>query len=342
MTFSAPAYLPQLARFLGRMSVLAGLSLASSGWGEEAVSLSFNIASSDAASALRRFSAQSGQQVLAPAELIAGVQTNEVQGRFTPRSALDRMFTGTRLAAVADDAGGAFAIVKRPPPPRTGAPLNAAAIIVTGLAADDGQAQRLRRDAEAVRDGLVARGIPAAAVVLVPTDPGAARRDMILGAMRAVKPTLDETWLIVMGNAAPGRDGLPMFQVSGPRLSADDLATEIHALPGRKFVVLAMPRSGAFLPALLPFEKVEAVSATAEAGEINEPRFARMWSAALAENPEAAFRDLAVEAADRVGKYYHDHQLGQAEHSRIIDRASGKIVEVPGPGAPARVSGTTP
>lgn len=346
MTFSLLTLvrLPGQTRCLGRLSLafLAGLSLLAPVCAEEATLHPFNIASSDAETALKLFFTQSGQQVLVPAELIAGIHTQEVRGDFTPRSALDRMFAGTRLAAVADDRSGAFAIVKRAPKPRTGPPLNAAAIVVTGLTTDEEQARRFQRDARSVRDGLVARGIPADAVMLVPADQGTVvRRDTILAAMRAVKPTLDETWLILLGNAAPGRDDMPMFQVSGPRLSADDLATAVRALPGKKFVVLAMPRSGAFLPALLPLNKVEAVAATAGVGEINEPRFARLWIAALAESPEAAFRDLAIDAAGRVGKYYRDHQLGQGEHAQIIDHAAGKVVDVPEPEVPAVVAGTT-
>lgn len=318
------------------LTAAAGLSLLAAMRAEDAKPRPFDIAASDAEKALKEFSVQSGQQVLVPSELVAGVRTPGVHGEFTPRVALDRMFAGTRLVAVPDEAGGAFAIVRRTAKPSSRPPLNAAAIIVVGLAADDAQEQRLRRDAEAARDGLVARGIPDEAIVLVGATGGAAvRRDAILAAMRAVKPKLDETWLILLGNAAPGRDGVPTFQVSGPRLSVDDVATAVGALPGNKFVVLSMARSGAFLPALLPLRDVEAVAATADAGEINEPRFTQMWIRALAERPEASFRELAAAATGRVGKFYREHALGQSEHAQFIDRAAGLIAAVPEPEEPA-------
>jgi hypothetical protein len=323
-------------RFRGlALAVAAGLSLLAPLRAEDAVSRSFDIAASNAEIALKQFSAQSGQQVLVPSELVAGVRTQAVRGEFTPRVALDRMLAGTRLVAVADETGWAFAIVRRTAKPSNRPPLNAAAIIVVGLAADDAQEQRLRRDAEAARDGLVARGIPDDAIALVGTSGGTAvRRDAIFAAMRAVKPKLDETWLILLGNAAPGRDGAPTFQVSGPRLSAEELAGAVGALPGRKFVVLSMARSGAFLPALLPLANVEAVAATAETGEINEPRFTQMWIEALSEHPDASFRDLAAGATARVEKFYRENALGQSEHAQFIDRAAGQIVAVPEPEVP--------
>lgn len=323
-------------RFRGlALTAAAGLSLLAPVRAENATSRSFDIAASDAEKALKQFSAQSGQQVLVPSELVAGVRTQAVRGEFPPRVALERMFAGTRLVAVPDETGGAFAIVRRVAKPSNRPPLNAAAIIVIGLAADDAQEQRLRREAETARDGLVARGIPDDAIALVGTSGGAAvRRDAIFAAMRAVKPKLDETWLILLGNAAPGRDGAPTFQVSGPRLSVDDLATAVGALPGKKFVVLSMARSGAFLPALLPLADAEAVAATADAGEINEPRFTQMWIETLAEHPDASFRDLAASATGRVEKFYREHALGQSEHAQIIDRAAGQIVAVREPEVP--------
>jgi hypothetical protein len=326
----------QMKPFTCRANFPALLPLAVLAWlgaihaAEDTTRHAFNVAAGNAETALKQFSAQSGQQVLVPSELVAGIRTSEVHGELTSRAALDRMFSGTRVVVAADETSGVFAIVRRSAKLRAGPPLNAAAIIVVGLATDEAQEQRFKNEADAARAGLAARGIPSGAITVVTTDQGTlVRREAILSAMRAVKPTLDETWLVLLGNVAPGRDGAPMFQVSGPRLSADDLAAAVGALPGKKFVVLATTRSGALLPALLPIPNVEAVAATASAGEINEPRFARMWAEALAENPEASFLALATDATGRVGDFYRENQLGQGEHAQLIDRAANQIVEVP-------------
>jgi len=324
------------------LAMLVSVALLAPARTEEAAR-TFAIAAGDAGTALQQFSAQSGQQVLAPTELVADVLTREVRGEFTPQAALDAMLAGTRLAAIADEASGAFAIVRRPAKPRAGPPLNAAAIIMAGLTTDEAQERRLQRAAAAVRDGLVARGIPADAITLLPSGHGdLPSRDGLLAAMGAVKPTLDETWLILFGTAAPGRNGAPMFQVNGPRISAGDLAAAVGRLPGKKFVVLAMARSGGFLPALMPLPRVEAVAATATTGEINEPRFASMWTAALTDNPGASFRELAIDAAARVGKFYRDHEFAQGEHAQFIDHATGQIVDVPEAAAPPGAPGVTP
>jgi len=322
-------------------AMLAGFFLLTPARGEKAVSYAFEIAASDAEAALKQFSAQSGQQVLVPTELVNAIRTRAVHGEFTAQAALDRLFASTPVVAVADPTSGAFAIVRRSPPARQVPVLNAAAVIVVGLATDEVQAQRFRRAAEVARDGLAARGIPPAAIILLPSDPATQlRRDAILAAARGVKSSVDETWLVLFGNAAAGRDREPVFQVSGPRLSAQDLATAVGALPGRKFVVLALARSGGFLPSLLPVPNVEAVAATAEAGEVNEPRFAQMWPDALAANSDASFRDLAIEAANRVERFYRNRRLGQGEHAELLDRAAGRIVAVSSPEAPTAAAGT--
>jgi hypothetical protein len=291
--------------------------------------IAFDISAGSAEAALKTFSAQSDQQVIAPAELLAGVRTAAVRGNFTPAHALEQMFVGTALAAVASN--GAFAIVPRtaPKPPRAPA-LNAAAVIAIGLAVDDKQSARFQRLAAALRDALAQHGIPESSIALVPETAGErVRRDAVLAALRAVKPGVDETWLVLIGQIAAGRDGAPMFQVSGPRLAADDFAAAVKTLPGRKFVLLATTSAGAFLPPLLALPDVEAVAATAESGETSEPRFPAAWAEVLSAQPTASFRRVAIEAASRVEAFYRGHQLGQGEHAQLIDRAQEKILSAP-------------
>ena len=344
MILTPPTVWPSTAAFPGGggawLTLLAGLFLFAPARGEEAARHAFEIAAGDAEAALRQFSAQAERQVLVPTELVNGLRTREVRGEFTAQAALDRLLAGTPLVAVADPTSGVFAIVRRPATAQRIPVLNAAAVIVVGLAADEAQAQRFRRAAQAARDGLTARGVPAAAITLLMSDGTTPlRREAILETLRGQKTTVDETWLILLGNAAVDRNGRPMFQVSGPRISAEDLAVAVGTLPGRKFVVLALARSGGFLPPLLAVANVEAVAATAATGEVDEPRFGQMWSDTLVANPDMSFRDLAYGAANRVAVFYRNHRLGQGEHAQLIDRAAGRIVAVSPPDAPGVATG---
>jgi transglutaminase-like putative cysteine protease len=222
------------------------------------------------------------------------------------------------------------------------------AVIVVGLAAGETQSTRLQAHAETLREGFLARGLPASAITVLGASGDRVRRDAVLAALSPASPGIDETWLVLLGTSA-ARGGEPSFQVSGPRLSATDLTAAVKALPGRAFVVVATPASGGFLPPLLALPGVEAVAATADSGEINEPRFAEAWAESLVATPQASFAELADSAAKRVDTFYTSQSLAQGEHARLIDRASGRIIEAPfskaadpAPSPAARPSGPTP
>jgi hypothetical protein len=210
------------------------------------------------------------------------------------------------------------------------------ACIITGLATSESQAARLTQIADTAREGFLARGLPADAIVLLSPSLGVPlRREAVLAAL-APRPATspdDETWLVFLGTSAPSRDGQTAFQLTGPRLTATDLATAVAALPGKKFVVVATSASGGFLPPLLALPDVEAVAATGDSGEISEPRFATFWAEALVAQPTASFASLAANAADRVNAHYTENSLAQGEHPRLIDRAAARIIEAPFPGA---------
>jgi hypothetical protein len=301
--------------------------------------VAFDLPAGQLGPALKAFNAQSGVQVLVSAELAADVSVRGVRGTMLPRTALERMLEGTNLGVSGDPSSRAYAIVRRSAATGSRAVRNAAALIVVGLCADEEQARRLWEAADGIRYGLQKRGIPASAITVIPQErSGKARRDAFLAAARGFKPSVDESWLILLGEAAPGRDDQPAFQVSGPRISTSDLVHGIEAMPGHKYVVLAMANSGGFLPTLVPLAQVEAVAATAEAGERNEPRFATMWAGALADVPDSDFQTLAATAATRVADYYAEHALGQGEHAQLIERPTGHIVSAPFFNAPAQAA----
>ncbi|MFH1499974.1 MAG: transglutaminase domain-containing protein [Verrucomicrobiota bacterium] len=205
-------------------------------------------------------------------------------------------------------------------------------IVVVGLAGDEVQTARFQTAAELARSGLIARGVPSDAIIRLgtPTGRDRARRDAILAAL-APRPDAasdDETWIILIGTATT-RAGQPTFQVSGPRLTSEDLAAAVAALPGKKYVVFAGANSGGFLPPLLARPDVEAVAATADAGEINEPRFIEFWPQVFAQKPDATFAEIAAAAAAQIESFYKETGLAQGEHARLIDRATNTILEAP-------------
>lgn len=66
---------------------------------------SYDVPASDAVVALRAFAAQSGQEIIYPAESVRGIRTNAVRGELTAREALDRLVAGTALTVAASRSG---------------------------------------------------------------------------------------------------------------------------------------------------------------------------------------------------------------------------------------------
>ncbi len=210
------------------------------------------------------------------------------------------------------------------------------AIIVVGLAADEEQAARFEKQADALNRAFQLRGVGPTAIQIVRAVPGGTvTRDAVLAAFHPFSPPSEETWIVLLGHAAVNRAGQPAFQVTGPRLTAIDFATAVGALPGKKFVVVGTTMGGGFLASLAAKPEIEAVAATNDTGEINEPRFAQNWADALAAKPEANFAALASDSTVRVQAFYQENGLAQGEHARLIDRDTKTIIDVPVPAKPS-------
>lgn len=76
----------------------------------EAAKKTFKLPAGDAAVTLKRFSEQSGEQLVYPVDAVRGVQTNAVNGEFAASDALDRLVAGTELRIVRDEKTGAIAV----------------------------------------------------------------------------------------------------------------------------------------------------------------------------------------------------------------------------------------
>lgn len=76
----------------------------------------FDIPAGDAATTLKLFSAQAGEQVLYSPDDVAGVRTQAVRGEFTPLAALELMLAGTNLRARQDIVTKAISITAHAAP----------------------------------------------------------------------------------------------------------------------------------------------------------------------------------------------------------------------------------
>lgn len=72
--------------------------------------IAFDLPEDRAERSLKRFSEQSGREVLFASGVTRGVRTNRVQGEMPPADALLRMLLNTGLIATSDHSGGAFSV----------------------------------------------------------------------------------------------------------------------------------------------------------------------------------------------------------------------------------------
>lgn len=84
---------------------LTGLFLTLPSPAAEAGKRVYDVPSGDARTTLKLFAEQSGQEIIYPAENVAGVKTNALQGEFTPREAIDRLVADTSLSATSAKSG---------------------------------------------------------------------------------------------------------------------------------------------------------------------------------------------------------------------------------------------
>ncbi|HWB61312.1 MAG TPA: DUF3857 domain-containing protein, partial [Chthoniobacteraceae bacterium] len=201
------------------------------------------------------------------------------------------------------------------------------ALIVTGLAGSPENAEEFHHLASETQRLLVARGFAADNVVVMADKPTRETILVKLDALKKLQPD-DEFWLVLYGAAGMTQGDMPAFQVSGPRLTADDLKKALDAIPAKQFVFIGTNESGLFLPALQNPRRA-VVAATKGEGEPDQPRYPDEWIAAFGEKPTASFTWIAARASELVEKEYEDSGIVQTEHARLADPVTGKILEPP-------------
>ncbi len=110
-----------LARRRGRIAatMLALTWSALLGFAAEPARKNYDVPAGDAATTLRTFTQQSGEQIFYPTDAVRGVQTRAVSGELSSRAALEQMLEGTDLVVVQDSATGALAVQTREAAART-------------------------------------------------------------------------------------------------------------------------------------------------------------------------------------------------------------------------------
>lgn len=203
-----------------------------------------------------------------------------------------------------------------------------AALIVIGLTGSESDSENFAKLSAEIREGLRARGIAAERITLL--DEKVTRESALAALASAAKPAGkgDELWLVLLGHGGITRGDMPAFQVRGQRLTAEDLQKALKDIPAAKMVFVATNQSGAFLP-YLDLPDCVALAATAEKGEVNQPRFPAHWAAALSKDPRASMAVLAARAAEATKLDFESSGLARAEHARLRDSVSGKILGEP-------------
>jgi iron complex outermembrane recepter protein len=85
---------------------------------ERPVTRAFDIPGSDAVTALKRFTEQSGNQVIFLEDALENTFTPAIKGEYTPSDAMQRLLAGTGLKADRDEKSGSFAVTRSLATPR--------------------------------------------------------------------------------------------------------------------------------------------------------------------------------------------------------------------------------
>lgn len=107
---NTPSSFPWQRRLRGAVLVASLALIALSSSAAVATKKSYSIPAGAATDALAAFTAQSGEQIVYPAEAVRAVRTNAVRGELTARAALEQLIAGTDLVVVQDATSGALGL----------------------------------------------------------------------------------------------------------------------------------------------------------------------------------------------------------------------------------------
>jgi len=98
--------------FVVSAAAILFLAVAGGAFAAEAIKKPFDLSIGVAEQSLKKFSLQSGREVLFATDTAASVKTNRVRGEYTPQEAVDLLLAGTGLVAKPNAKTGAFTIAR--------------------------------------------------------------------------------------------------------------------------------------------------------------------------------------------------------------------------------------
>lgn len=221
-------------------------------------------------------------------------------------------------------------------------------LVVSGLGGEPQYTEAFSTWALAMSDAAQSRaGVPKENVVVLADQPdrlrgkaaGRATREAVLQQIRAIaaraRPA-DAVVLVLIGHgSSDGTDS--RFNLSGPDLTADDLAAALKQLPTQKVVVVnTASSSGGFIEKLSGRNRT-IITATKSPFERNETVFGGYFVDAFAKEGADADKDGKVsmlEAFDyarrEVARKYKEENRLLTEHAMLDDDGDGKGTEEPG------------
>ncbi|MBX7122469.1 MAG: hypothetical protein K1X42_10100 [Opitutaceae bacterium] len=101
-----------------------------------AAEVAFDLPADTLENSAKRFSTQSGFEILLPGDAVADLRTQPVRGRMAPLKALEAMVAGTGLTVLRDPKSGAFAIKRESAPPNAPRATSAAADVSPAMSTD--------------------------------------------------------------------------------------------------------------------------------------------------------------------------------------------------------------
>lgn len=223
-------------------------------------------------------------------------------------------------------------------------------VLVVGLSGEGSYKDRFHGWASTIREAAVGRlGVAEANVVWLADDtaaaPGKIRDRATLAALRAVVAGIDQRAgaedrivFVLIGHGTE-RDAKPLFNLTGPDLTAADFAVMLGALaPRRVAVVNTASASGAFVAGLSgPGRTI--IAATRSGRENNETWFAGFFADALAQEASDLDKDGRVSlfeafeyARAETARYFEEKKLLVTEHAVIDDDGDGQATMEPKPG----------
>jgi hypothetical protein len=221
-------------------------------------------------------------------------------------------------------------------------------LIITGIPGEPRFAESFHTQASTLAQALVQRhGVPREHVTILAADPA---RDPAWIAAKATKAEVskalariglaaapdDRVMLVLIGHGS-GSGADSRINISGPDITAAELARELAPLAPRTIAVVNAASAGGDFAKVLAGKNRIVITATASSQERNETIFAEHFVAAFAGNGADADRDGRISlleayryAQREVQRVYERDNRLLTEHARLEDDGDGRGTAMPG------------